>query len=179
MSDRITLIGTVEERIMQALKYAGWFPGRKIDISKVEDYYKSFDLYLNAKAREFIAEYHGIKKNWYIEVTNLEWGADFQFELFPYPKSYSIDVIDYMYDDAEYTVKSEEYESVLNMEPHDNSVNMVGEIGYYYPARVWIGESGIIYATHDYEDDVLVFDSIVELIKYELQNYDFSSVAMK
>jgi len=84
-----------------------------------------------------------------------------------------------MYDDAEYIVKSEEYESVLNMEPHDNSVNMVDEIGYYYPARVWIGESGIIYATHDYEDDVLVFDSIVELIKYELQNYDFSSVAMK
>lgn len=53
------------------------------------------------------------------------------------------------------------------------------ETYYYYPARVWIGESGIIYATHDYEDDVLVFDSIVELIKYELQNYDFSSVAKK
>lgn len=56
---------------------------------------------------------------------------------------------------------------------------MVGEIGYYYPARVWIGNSGTMYCTHEYEDDVLKFDSVLQLIHYELLNHDLESFAMK
>ncbi len=113
------------------------------------------------------------------EVLNLEHGADFEFRLFPYPKAYQIDVVDFMYDDAEYSIKSEEYESVLKLAPEQNNMVMVGEIGYYYPARVWIGECGKLYATHDYEDDVLVFDSLIDLIEYEVKGRAFTSVAMK
>lgn len=176
---RITLTGTWEEKIIQSLKYAGWFPGRKTNNIIIDNYYKRFDIELSDKAKEFVVEYYGIKENWYIETTNMNWGADFEFRLFPYPQPYMTDAVDFMYDDAKYTVKSEEYESVLKIASQDNNIIMVGEVGYYYPARVWIGESGKIYATHDYEEDVLKFDTIVELIKYELQNREFTSVAMK
>ncbi len=63
-----------------------------------------------------------------------------------YPEFYKIDVVDYLYDDDKYIINSEEYDSVLNCAHGDSKIVMVGEIGYYYPARVWIGEFGKIYA---------------------------------
>lgn len=179
MNERFPLIGNTEQKIIQALKYAGWYPGRKVDITNIEHYYHKFGIKLSEKAKDFFCEYYGILGKWYIEIFNLEWGADFEFELFPYPKTYKIDVIDYMYDDAEYKIKSEEYERVLNDALNENNLVMIGEIGYYYPARVWIGESGKLYATHDYEDDVLIFDSVVKLIEYEIKGRSFTSIAMK
>lgn len=179
MSERLVLVGEMKQKIVQALQYAGWYPERNVDISEIEYYYKKFGIILSSKAKDFFRQYYGIKSKWYIEFHNLDHGPDFEFELFPYPKWYTIDVVDFMYDDAEYTIKSEEYESVLNFAPEQKNMVMVGEIGYYYPARVWIGECGKLYATHDYEDDVLVFDSLIELIEYEVKGCEFTSIAMK
>lgn len=179
MSERLTLVGDKEQRIVQALKYAGWYPGRNVDIAKIENYYSRFGMKISTKAKNFFREYSGIMGRWYIDVFNLEYAADFEFELFPYPKSHAIDVVDFMYDDAEYNIKSAEYESVLDFAPEEENLVMIGEIGYYYPARVWIGESGKLYATHDYEDDVFVFDSVIKLIEHELKGREFTSVAMK
>lgn len=179
MSERLALVGDMKQKVFQALKYAGWYSGRKIDTAEIEDYYSKFGIVLSDKAKDFFCEYYGIMSWWYIEVTNLEYCADFEFRLFPYPKQYNIDVVDFMYDDAEYSIKSEEYESILNLTPGPNNMVMVGEIGYYYPARVWIGECGKLYATHDYEDDVLVFDSLIDLIEYEVQGHSFTSIAFR
>lgn len=183
MGERKPLFGSIKEKIIKALEYAGWYSGRCVDISKIEEYYGSFGIKLSAKAKAFLGEYYGIKRNWYIEVTNLNWGADFFFELFPYPKEYGIDVMDFMYDDADYSIKSEEYVNVCDFAVKENnnegSLIMVGEIGYNYPARVWLGESGILYATHDYDEDVLMFENVVELIEYELRAHELSTVAMK
>lgn len=179
MSERLTLIGDMKQKVLQALIYAGWYSGRKVDITKVEDYYSKFGIVLSTKAKDFFSEYYGIMSQWYIEINNLEWGADFEFRLFPYPKPYKIDVVDFMYDDAEYIIKSEEYENVLKLVPEQNNMVMVGEIGRYYPARVWMDECGKLYATHDYEDDVLFFDSLIDLIEYEVKGCTFSSIAFK
>ena len=65
------------------------------------------------------------------------------------------------------------------MAPEQNNMVMVGEIGYYYPARVWIGECGKLYATHDYEETVRVFDSLIDLIEYEVKGRSFTSIALK
>lgn len=54
--------------------------------------------------------------------------------MFPYPKQYGINIKDFMYDNAEFTIESEEYKSVKAFA--EENVVMVGEIGYYYPARV-------------------------------------------
>ncbi|MBD5452973.1 MAG: hypothetical protein HDR30_01425 [Lachnospiraceae bacterium] len=85
LEERLVLKGNKTERIYQALRKAGWFPGRKTDISAVLEYYEKWNIELNLQAISFFKEY------------------------------------------------SKEY------------IVMVGEIGYYYPARVWIGNSGTIY----------------------------------
>ena len=179
MSERIILTGSISERIVQALTYAGWYPERKVDIKTIENYYRQFGLTLNDKANLFLAEYYGIKSKWYIEVSILDHGADFEFDLFPYSKAYGIDVVDFMFDDAEYKLESHEYTNVLQFAPEGSNPILVGEIGYYYPARVWIDTNGKIYATHEYNENVLVFESVIELIEHELTGHDFSSVAMK
>ena len=113
MRERFVLVGDMNQKVLQALKFAGWHSNRKVDITNIEDYYKGFGIMLSANAKDFFSEYYGIMSQWYIDVFNLEYAADFEFRLFPYPKHYKIDVVDFMYDDAEYSMKSEEYESVL------------------------------------------------------------------
>jgi len=81
-----------------------------------------------------------------------------------------------MYDDLHFSVKSEDYQNVINTAKE--YVVMVGEIGYYYPAQVWLAESGKIYCTHDYECDVLKFDTIMQLMLYELKGKNIESVVI-
>ena len=159
------LSGTVEEKIIMMLREAGWYPGRKVSIDEVTDYFGRFGIELSAKAKDFIAEYYRIKEYWYFDKTETGRGDDFEFIFFPYPKSYCTDVKDFMYDDMDGVLESQEYKAVKD---YDKIICMIGEIGYYYPARVWIGDSGRLFCTHEYDEEVLVFDDVIELIRYEV-----------
>ena len=94
---------------------------------------------------------------------------------FPYPKKFRTDVYDYMYDDVNGELESEEYAAVKE---YDTNVCLIGEIGYYYPARVWIGESGKILCTHEYDEEVLIFDNVIELIRYEITAHEPNTVKL-
>lgn len=177
LTERTILHGNKTERILQALKKAGWYEGRRVDISPVERYYESQNVELNAKAILFFREYYGLASRWYIEVANLEYASDFFFQLFPYPQEYRISVRDYMYDDADSTIESEEFQQAKAYA--GENIVMVGEIGYYYPAKVYLSDSGAIYSTHDYNYEVRKFNSVIELIDDELKNHNLDSVAMK
>ena len=56
------LSGTVEEKIIMMLTEAGWYPGRKVNIDEVTDYFGRFGIELSVKAKDFIAEYYKIKE---------------------------------------------------------------------------------------------------------------------
>lgn len=58
------------------------------------------------------------------------------------------------------------------------TICMIGEIGYYYPARVWIGESGKIFCTHEYDEEVLIFDNVIELIRHEISGHEPNTVSL-
>lgn len=177
LNQRIKLNGNKKERIIQALNMAGWHSDRPIDLSNIEKYYKENGIELFQAAKDFFTEFSGIARQWCIEVENLDYAADFIFDLFPYPPSYKREVRDYMFDDPKYEVYSTDYEAALDA-AHEKII-LVGEIGYYYPACVWIGESGKLYATHEYDEQVLIFQSVPELISHELLSRDMTSVAFK
>ena len=67
---------------------------------------------MNEYVIHFFEEYYGIAGRWYIEVENLAWGPDFEFLLFPYPENQKMEIVDFMYDDSEYRMESEEYRAV-------------------------------------------------------------------
>lgn len=181
LNKRIDLHGNKQERVVEALKMAGWYKNRRVDITNTESYYNEINIELFQRAKDFFSEFFGIAGQWYIEVINLDHSPDFSFYLCPYPNPhpspYNIDARDYIYDNEQYEVYSTAYEAVLDLA--NENIIFVGEIGYYYPARVWIGEGGKLYTTHEYDDKVCVFASIVELILDELAFHEMKSVLIK
>ena len=82
-----------------------------------------------------------------------------------------------MYNDSHGTIESEAYRNVITFSKE--YVVTIGKIGYYYGTRVWIDHSGTIYCIQNYEEHVLTFDSIVQLIDYKLLKRNLDSIAMK
>lgn len=83
LEERSYLCGNKNERIVQALRKAGWYDGRKTEISSVLTYYKKWNIELNEYVIHFFEEYYGIAGRWYIEVENLAWGRTLNFYYSP------------------------------------------------------------------------------------------------
>ena len=176
LNTRIILEGSKQERIIKMLELAGWCPGRSVDITEVESYYETCGIELSESARCFFRQYYGLAENWWVDqeykpnVSN-----DFFFS--PEPNNDYLRVKDHMFDDADYKLPSTDFLSVESIagEPFV----YVGSIGYNYPAEVWIGESGKIYTTHEYDNIAHAFDSIVELIDWELSKHKIDFVMIR
>lgn len=175
---RIKLEGDIQSRIIRILKKSGWFSGRSVDISKVRSYYAEQGIELTEAAEAFFREYYGLAGDWYIETKNLKYASDVIFHLFP--DGDECDVLDRMFDDAEYTLGSEDYKAVR--EYADNSVILVGEVGYTAsPLSVYIGKNGKFYC-YEYisgEYSVREYETIVQVIEAGCRGLKFESAAVK
>ena len=164
MDKRFLLTGTVDETIMTCLRAAGWYEGRKVDLTEVKAFYASVGIILPVGAENFLHEYHGLAQGWYFNVPEeelLRRAPDISFEL--YPTYTSIDD-EYFYpefsaEDAEYLQRVESFAG--------ESLVYVGNIGYYYPAAVYLGTTGKIYTTHDYDNIIHCYNSVPEMLIYD------------
>ena len=175
LNKMVRLEGTRQERVLKALEMAGWYNGRSADISEVESYYKEIGVELSDGARSFFREYYGLAGHWWIDRdSEPNQAADFEFS--PMPNGNSLQPKDYMFDDRDYTLPSGDYLAVSQL-ANEHFV-LAGSIGYYYPAEVWIGESGRIYSTHEYDMAVRFYDSAADLIVWELgkQTFDYVTI---
>ena len=84
IKERISLSGDLKDKVKQLMQYAGWFEGRKVDISIAEQYYFKRGVEMMKSTRRFYQKYFGLCCEWYLEQKKLNWAADFQFALFPY-----------------------------------------------------------------------------------------------
>ena len=176
LNKMIRLDGTRQERAIKALEMAGWYIGRSVDISEVEAYYEKCGVALNEGARQFFREYYGLAEHWWVDRDSKpNQAADFEFSLMP--NGDYLQPKDLMFDDADYKVPSEDYVSVEQIA--GEAFVFVGSIGYYYSARVWIGESGRVYSTHEYDMDAHAYDSVVDLIVWELQKQPFDYITIQ
>ena len=176
LNKMIQLNGTRQERVIKALEMAGWCIGRSVDISEVESYYEKCGVTLNEGAKRFFREYYDLAEHWWIDKdSKANQAADFEFS--PMPNGDCLQPKDLMFDDADYKVPSEGYASVEQIA--GEAFVFVGYIGYYYPARVWIGESGRVYATHEYDTVAHAYDSVVDLIVWELQKQPFDYITIQ
>ena len=171
LEQKVILSGDKSERIRQAMEYAGWFPGRNVDITEVEKYYSNIGIKLFPKALNFFREFYGIETRWGIDTK----GLNFDFNLFPY--SGVDDLKDYIFEDSDCTIYSEDYKYV--QDTANEKIVLLGIIGYYYPAIVWIGESGCLYVDHDYDIKIRVFDDIFDFIEFELEGKKMQVVYME
>lgn len=165
MIENIDLRGTREERVEKLLSLAGWYKERRTSKTPIVNFYEKSNVELNEAALIFLEEYHGLLSSWYFSTRDIDSAADFDFTLYPM-MGYDDGPFDYMYDDETGHLEAEEYSKVKTLA--GNEVTLVGHIGYQYPARVWLGVSGEIYATHEYDDVVHKFSTVNDLIMHEL-----------
>ena len=180
LNKKVKLEGSRRERIILALKMAGWYEGRSIDISDSETHFKKCGIQLLESGKKFLKEFRGLAEKWYITRNYSEnIGEDFSFYTEPYynltKKGHTADNIKHhMYRDANCKIPTEDFINIQKV-THESFV-YIASIGYYYPADVWIGESGKLYTTHEYDFEVHTFNSIVDLIEWELEKEVFDYI---
>ncbi|MCR5306098.1 MAG: SUKH-3 domain-containing protein [Oscillospiraceae bacterium] len=176
MIKRALLNGTTDGKIMTCLKTAGWYDGRNIDITEITSFYTSGGIALSDRAKQFLREYYGIAQHWYFN------------ERDDSPLNRSADILFSLYPDTGESRCNEDYFDEEQLEDRKTveafagePVVYIGDIGYYYPAFVYIGVSGKIYTAHDYDDIIRCYDSVPEMLVYDFQNHveEWHSVSME
>lgn len=176
LNTRVELTGDKPSRIRQVMEYAGWYPNRSVDTTEIEQSYKATGLPFFSAGLNFFREFSGIARSWYIEVTNLKHASDFYFLLFTDGADWEENIKSMMYDDAAFQYASSDYATIQTLT--DQRVMLVGEIGYYYPGRVWIDESSRLFTSHEYDDKIHQYTTVFELIEDELKFHEMTSVLL-
>lgn len=151
-----------------------------MDISEVEAHYRAEKVPMTDAAKEFFHEYSGLAKNWYLygkreaDFKKVECSYDFYFWLYPDESSGPVSIM--VYD--EYPIRSEEQHRIDKFAGEPTT--LVGEAGYHFPAKIWIGESGTFYTWHfDYELEIVrPFSSFLEFVKSDLRMFELNSASV-
>lgn len=159
-----------EKQLEQIIKFVKERRNIDFDIRDIEQYYKANNIILFDKAKEYFQEYSGIMDIVYLCFEEDEKAYyDFNFELYPNAYLKLQDVIldeDYGYNDIQ--------------EYANEECIILGFVGYYYPGILAIGKSGLLYMYHyDYSDEILKFNSMMELLDYEIPKRNIIKIADK
>ena len=84
IKERTLISGDLKSKVKQLMEYAGWYEGRKVDISIAEQYYADHGVPMMKTVQRFYRKYFGLCCEWYLAQKKLNWAADFEFALFPY-----------------------------------------------------------------------------------------------
>ena len=181
----LRLKGTTYERVTQALEFAKKYNKHKPDISKVEAAYAKAGVPLIETVRKFYEEYGGVFNDCELceGGTTYTSALDFTFA-FVCDSDYQMkninnslftsflvsccSVCEFEDEDEDTTEKRivEEFAAITE----NADTYYIGEIGYYYPAEVWLNAKGEMFVIHDYEDGVIhKFADFAEFISWELQ----------
>ena len=149
-----------EKQLKEIIKFAKEGRNKNFDIPDIEKYYKDNNIILFDKAKEYFKEYNGIMEIVYLSFEDDENAYyDFNFRLL-YPDAYL---------KLQDVILEEDYGCDDIQEYAGEECIIVGFVGYYYPGILAIGKSGSLYIHHyDYSDEILKFNSMMELLDYEI-----------
>ena len=66
IKERIPISGDLKSRVKQLMEYAGWYEGRKVDISLAEQYYADHGVPMMKATQRFYQKYFGLCCQWYL-----------------------------------------------------------------------------------------------------------------
>lgn len=152
----------------QVLKLAGWYAGRKVDISDLLLQSKKKNFITNDAAKNFWSEYYGIQSQWYFKCVDADGtahigGWDYSFDA-NVPAFYS-----YHFETPE------DYQDELNQISKNERQNVIPicEAGFHDPGILWINDSGQIFWTLYFDDEkAYVFDSPFEYFQHEFKSLE-------
>ena len=160
----IILIGTKKERINEAFRLS------YTDVGKGEhehfcNIYEKVGIRLLPAAESFYKQYGGVFRNHYVELDKPEFNKD---------------LILFFYADLGETMWPHEMERRFEIAMLDidnvrafagQEVCPVGDIGFYYPPVVYVGEDGRLYCVYEYKDEIDVYNTPAEIMADQLGNH--------
>ena len=161
------LTGTIRERVELALKYAG-FPMNADKIEYFRQFYAEADVELTEPALEFCRRYGVLFADTRLifedEADEREFYFDFYPEL-PVPRSDKIRRL-------QHTMTESGRIGLFAK----CGVCPVADIGYYYPATVFVGDDSLLYCIHEYEENIRVYNTMADLLERELAVHEPSGI---
>ncbi|MBR2760182.1 MAG: hypothetical protein IKD66_03330 [Solobacterium sp.] len=160
----IELNGTKRERIAEAFRLAYTDVSAR-ELEHFREVYEKVGIRLLPAAEKLYEQYGGVFRNYYLELDE--------------PK-YNNDIFLLFYSDLGDTRWSNEMERRFEEAMFDidivrefagQEVCPVGDIGFYYPPIVYIGEDGRLYCVYEYKEEIDVFAAPEEIIADQLSNH--------
>ncbi|MBD5141943.1 MAG: hypothetical protein HDT25_11130 [Ruminococcus sp.] len=182
ISDNTPLTGTREEKVIQCLKKAGWYQGRKNDIAEVESYYSSKGITLTELQKDIFREFYGIAESWYFNYDG-DLGrraSDYEFYLMP-GNAPELFYIDDRLDPTD--VKNYDMDLIRDMKELGQTAGeipvFIGRIGYYYPSLLFAAHNGRLWIITE-SRFIESFDNMIDLVTYHFSHPEiWSSVRMR
>ncbi|MBC2345045.1 hypothetical protein HBP72_01680 [Listeria welshimeri] len=148
---------TQRAQYLKILQSIGWYKGRKVDIQAFKQEALEKNAPFSEQIRSFLAEYSNLDTTVFIGFE-----SNHSKPCYHYTFIITKEISSYLY-------KTNDYKEIIRFA--DEETLCIGMMGYYYPAVCAIGKSGKLYFKHDYDDNVQVFDSILESISHELRHH--------
>ena len=113
-------------------------------------------------AERLYKQYGGVFRNRYIELDEL---------------GYNDEIIMFFYADLWENRYPNEMENLFETAREDfdilrefvgQEVCPLGDIGYYYPPIVYVGENGLLYCVYEYMDEIEIYDTHEEIMAIQL-----------
>ena len=160
----IELNGTKKERIAKAFQLA-YTDVSDQKISHFKEAYEKVGILLLPSAERLYKQYGGVFRNHYIELDEPQYNGDV-FLLFyaDLGETRWPNEMERRFEEAMYDI--DVVKDFANQE-----VCPIGDIGFYYPPIVYVGEDERLYCTYEYKEEIDVFATPEEIIADQLSNH--------
>ena len=136
------------------------------------DLYDKAGVKLLPSAIDFFIQYGGAYRDSYIMLTDPAYNKEISLGCFSLVRKYYSYMFDPVSMEKDMLIRldeaMEEYDNVKQIAKQE--ICPVAEIGYYYPALVYIGEDGRLYCVYDWTEEIEVFDDPAQILAEYLKN---------
>lgn len=168
----IELRGTLKERVEEAIRLVC----TEVTPEEVDNFcalYEKAGIKLFPASIEFFKKYGGAYRNSYIMLQDPKYNKDISLNIYD-------NITDFYYASA-FDPKEIELEALRRLdfamdwidemrEFAGVDIHPIAEIGYYYPAEVYIGENGKLYCMYEFKGELEVHDTPAEILEPYLKN---------
>ena len=159
----IELIGTLKERLNEAIRLS-YTDVTQEELEHFRSVYEQAKIELLPSAVEFYKQYGGVFRNYHLVVSKPEYNHDVYLAFYT-DSQYEEENI---YRMLEGVMDSDFFDSVKSVAKQN--VCPVAQIGYYYPADVYIGENGLLYCLYEFQEQIEFFNTPSEILESYLKN---------
>ncbi|MBE6908907.1 MAG: hypothetical protein E7474_04790 [Ruminococcaceae bacterium] len=158
----IELTGTLKERLDQAIRLT------RVEVSEEKlahfrAVYRRAGIALLPSAEEFYRQYGGVFRKQYLFLDEPRYNRDVYLDFYADSSDSEGDVLRRL-DEAMIDM-----EQVRDFAKQDTCP--VGDIGFYYPACVYVGADGLLYCVFEYKDEIEIHREPSEILEEQLRNH--------